>query len=273
MENSLINTFTPYIQRHIVDPIVKHISTKGCEVTVAELMEVLQLNHTPTVPSMAFGGGSSPSIGASVKPKGKKYATLERPVPGLCARVLKRGFNPGKCCGQPVEQGYNFCKKCLNTYPSLRNETGIDDTHTKGSLGPAGEAKSTDKDNKIQVNVNEYDPARGLYKEVTHGFIVQPAGEDDIRVVGKLLTEQNTIVALTAEEEKIAEQMGLTVVKPIDSSESNLETNQTNASIPQVNTNNSTVPSIPTVPSMPTVTSMPTMIPSIPTLNRNGLSQ
>ena len=220
--NSYVNNTVGFVHTYILNPIVGHLNTKGVQVTLEELAGVLQMPAPrvapampgPAVPGMAFGG-AVPSMAPAITPTRKSTTTtVPAPIPGRsCAYQFKRGEHKGEFCGKPTIGGSDYCNTCAKNRKNLPKAAvaGMIPGAAPGAGGiPQGYAAPVAGTTASQgeLSVVEYDPARGLYREPTHNFILSQ-NNDIITVLGKLV--DNNIVGLTPAEANTAREIGMTV--------------------------------------------------------------
>jgi len=277
--NAFVNSCAGFVQTSILAPIVQHLVGKGYQVTMEELVGVLQLPATrapstpvmpaPAVPSMAFG--AVPQMTAAVAPTtaARKTTATATPVQGrTCVYQFKRGEHKGKYCGKATSPGEDHCKGCQKSrklgptvgtgvVPGVAPGTGAIPSMAgvpAGYATPVNAASSSSAPQGGQLSVLPYDDERGLYREPNHNFIVCERGPGVIAVVGRLIEAENRIVALTDQEKVTAQNIGL-VLTDAQQAPPVTAVTAAPAAIPAV------VPSIPTaVPSIPAA--IPTVVPA-----------
>lgn len=264
--NTYVNACASNVQTFILAPIVNYLTGKGVTVTVEELSQVLQLPAVkpstfsgPAVPPMSFTGAVPPMAHSATHAPGTKKGqntVTEAPVSGKsCAYQYKRGENKGKFCGKPTEPGSDFCHSCRKQRKSLSKDLAVGAVPgaapNLGSIPAPSFAPPPAATG--QLNVVMFDEAKSLYRTVENNFIVSQVSPGNIVVLGKYVSDKDTIVPITPEDEAVAVSMGL-----------KLPTKTSDA--PPVNV--PSVPSIPSVPALPSVPSVPALpsVPSVPSI-------
>jgi hypothetical protein len=214
----------------------------------------------------------------AVTPNNRKTAATNVPVAGrTCMYQFKRGENKGKFCGKATSPGSEFCNTCMKTRKNLAKEMaagGIPGAAPamgaipgmaglpQGYAPPAAQTQTQPG----QLNVVPYDEARGLFLEPTHHFIVTQVSPGIIAALGRLVEATNEIVPLNAQEQSVAQSIGLSLgAAP--------QTNTATTPPPVPAVAPSPVPAIPAVaaiPAIPTVAAVPAIptvaaVPAIPT--------
>lgn len=201
MAETPLSTFTKlisdFLANSILPSIVKGLKAKGIEVTVDELMLMIQ----------------RPNDGSTVV--NPPSSNLILPSKG-CIYQFKRGENKGKLCGKPVSPGFDYCSTCLKSRKSIKKTiTETPKVISKEVLQETlslEEKLSQSQDVQVeQVNVTPYDESKGLFREINHGFIVREASSGVVIVVGKLEEGTNNIVPLNEQEISIAKKIGFVI--------------------------------------------------------------
>lgn len=239
--------------RVIVTPIVNHLASKGINVSVEELVSVLQLPRNDLtaggVAAMAFGGVAPPISGGGGSSKSRTSTASEKPIPGGCIYAYKRGENKGKVCNKAVEPGSQYCKQC-------GKRKNIQKDGAAGGVAPAlgaipGAAPGygapqyppAQQDAPGKLSVKIWDQERNLYIEPTTNFIVTTLEGGGVTVVGVLVG--NEIMPLSEDQKRVAANKQLMVRDTIQVPKPAAPT------IPGFTAVNPTVPTIPSIPMMP----------------------
>lgn len=207
-----------FVTSSVLTPIVKFLNEKGTVVTVEELAAVLQLpasraGFNQSIPSMGFGGtipSMTPSIAPSSRRSANSSAVSAVPVGESCAYVYKRGDQKGKNCSKAKAPGSDYCASCIKSRKNLPKEISSGNTPNVPGVAPGAFPMSDQQTSaEGQLNVVAYDESRKLYLEPTRQFILHAVSDGSIVVIGRLCDKTSKIVPLTAEEIKVAEQLGI----------------------------------------------------------------
>nr|WIL04069.1 transcription factor TFIIE beta domain-containing protein [Cedratvirus lena] len=102
--DSFQNSFNSLVTNTVLTPIVEHLKSKEVDVTLEELLEILQI-PPPLVKSTPLSSSVS---------RPTKVARE-----GGCIYTPEKGHNPGVPCGKAVLEGEEYCKTCYNK-PRIR---------------------------------------------------------------------------------------------------------------------------------------------------------
>lgn len=268
--NTLVQVWSDQLVTYVLMPIIEFLTEKGYNVTVDELINVLNLPVSKTVQSintaMPFGG-PVPNMAPSVTGSRKQNAATTQPQPGRsCIYKYKRGDNKGKYCGKPTNAGADHCNACLKTRKNLTKES----TTTPGAAPGAGEIPTTPglpqgytppntaSESNGSLTVIPFDESRDLYLEPHHNFIIHSGAQGIISVIGKLIKSDKSseIVELTAQDKDYAQTIGLKLAD---------DNTPSNPSVPSTSSMPANIPVIPFTSSTPPVSA----IPAIPNLIPN----
>ncbi len=267
------NGVASYLSSCVFPAIVQGFAQKGVNTSVEELMMMTStpaVRTSPSVPSMAFGGGGAvPSMAASISPSSnsRKTAVTDQPVPGrTCMYKFKRGDNKDKYCGKPTAApGQDYCSACLKNRKNLGKDVAaraapgtapaMGAIPGMGGMPPNyGVPAAAQPEQNGALSVTIFDEARGLYKENNYGFIVKEHVPGTIMVIGKHDEVTNIIGQLTPQDQALAKSMGLVIANDTPSFSP--------SPVPVTAPVNSAA--IPTMPAMPAAipSGIPNAIPS-----------
>lgn len=281
--NAFVNSCAGYVHTYILGPLAQGLAAKG--VTMDEMIAILNLPATtrapaaPIVPTpaaagIAFGGAVPPMAQALAPTAARKSTATASPVQGrTCMYQFKRGEKRDMYCGKATAPGSDYCNGCLKTRKNLTKGIAagaVPGAAPTGGLipgmagmppgyappvpatAPAGGAAQGG-----QLNVIPYDDARGLFREPSNNFIVRQVQDGVIAVIGRLDEPNNRIVALTAQEQAVAQAIGLVV----DAAAAAPAAAPVAAPIPAV-----PVAAPPAIPAIPTAGIAPAPLPTIPAI-------
>lgn len=249
-----VKTFCGSVSIHLADWLQKN---KSVEITAEEICNALEIPFRPpstpgmptptnvqtvmpsmpnyfatttTSPQKKRGGGSAAS-----KKKKETDPNLPR-----CQYQMTRGDNKGKQCDNSIANDGSagsdrFCKACLKksaVQSKLKGPAGKDTVQAPTLPGGSLAVPPAEEQPQGDLNVIKMNDHPGLYREETHGFIVQPQNDGSVLVL-HMDDGQGGFRALTENEKTIALGMGLIV--PTDTAKVNV-----------VN-----IPSVPSIPSVP----------------------
>ena len=207
---------------------------KDVEVTAEEVCQAFDVpfkpvSTTPATPVSAAVTAAMPDYFAknevSSTPKkrgGRTKKTVDVNLP-TCSYVMVRGKSSGKqCTGTVLGDGSvgsdKYCKNCLKK--AAVKET-LEGNTTKATVQPAVlpgstvEIPETNVAKNDELQVMPIPGQDGKFREMTHGFIVEPSSDGSITA---LAIEDNGVTRdLSSSERKIATSMGLNlvVVEPV----------------------------------------------------------
>lgn len=279
--NNFVNGVASYLASSIFPSIVHGLASRGVTTSVDDLLAMTNTPSVrpqpaipaPAVPAMPFGGGAVPSMAPTVSPASRKNTATAAPVVGhTCAYQFKRGEKKNLYCGKPTAPGSEYCNTCLKSRKNLPKEAGGAVPGAapavpgmsglpSGYSAPVPNAQPADNS---QLSVVEYDVDRNLYREPINNFIVTPDG-NGITVVGRLDEVKNQIVALTAQEQVVAQSIGLSLAAgtpPVAAGPAPVA----QPAIPTAQVPQAVAPQVPAIPSVPVPQVPVAQVPAIPAI-------
>ena len=269
---AFVNGYAGLVNNYVVTPIVQHLTSRGVQTTVEELMNILQLPAQRSVPTSVYPntgaplafGGATPMMSPSVPSTKSKTRTPASIPPGgkSCNYVFRRGEDRGKLCGKATAGG-DLCNSHLKSLGAGK-VTNV----TPGVAPPAGIPGAADVNAApVELNVEVYDETRKLYRDSNTNIIIHQNKESDVLTAVGLHSEaEGKMVALTAAARQQASAMGLSVpdMGPAVPHAPVLQSYPSAVGqVPQAHTTHSSGYPIPQVPSaIPSASPVPFAVPS-----------
>lgn len=216
--NSYMNKWSQLIQCEILHPISEHLKSIGCNQSVDDLLNVLNLPRGKTqpstpmayqssIPSMGFGGSQQTvqSSSGSTR-KAQVSVAVSQPDQGRCKYKYKRGKNKDLYCNKETTDQNIYCDLCIKT----RKLNGAPASAAPG-VAP-NFAGSSNENQEVRLSVVRYNDEKDLYRDTNHNFIVRKT-ESGIEVIAKLDMENDKFVELSESDRIVAQNLGIIVVE------------------------------------------------------------
>lgn len=224
--------------------VVNYLNTnKGVQVTVQELVTLLQINTAVTqtaTPTMAFGAPALPTVA----PRARATASTTASSGSGCSYIFKRGQNKDKQCEKPCAPGSTLC----NAH-ARNNKSGESAAQSAPGVYPGAPGYSAPSIVPEEKKLDVYS-VPGHEEEIFYeptSFFAFTVINGTPMVIGKYDKVSSNIVPLTAEEKSSAKNQGYTLC---ETTEAAAAAAPAAASLP-------TLPSIPSIPNLPSIPSFP----------------
>lgn len=225
--DSLISAYTRQLSTWLSE-------NKEVEISPEELCVAFEVPYKPQTPGVPGGTGivtQMPNLpnyysGTGVttpKKKGGRAKKTHDPNLPPCSYVMARGKSAGQQCTNPIvgdgttPGGDKYCKACLKKAAVKQelqkspSKTTVEAPTLPGSVVEVPEEKATKEE---ELSVIAIDGEEGLYRETTHGFIVQ-ADPTDGSIIALSIDDNGNRRDLRHDEQQIALGMGMRVMSSV----------------------------------------------------------
>lgn len=202
---------------------------KNVEITGEEIREAFNVTmKTPSTPNHTTGIATvMPNLpgylaGAPTpKKRGGRTKKEVDPNASQCEYVKTKGKDPGsQCANKALGDGSlgadRFCKQCLKK-ASVKNQLegdGAKSTVKAPNLpGSSVKVETEPEETSSELQAMAIPGRDGVFREATHGFIVEPAEDGNIVAIA-ICPEGEDERPLNDTERQIAQNMGMQILKP-----------------------------------------------------------